>query len=86
MPLKDLVAFGPVALAQMEGGAPAGPVACVAVGPEGGFSEAELKGQATVGLGSTVLRSETAAIVASAWLTGAVRHDDPAARHGGTDG
>lgn len=86
MPLKDLGSFGPVALAQMEGGAPTGPVACVAVGPEGGFSESELKGQATVGLGGTVLRSETAAIVASAWLTGAARHDDVAARHGDTDG
>lgn len=84
--LRDLADFGNVALAQMEGGVPAGPVACVAVGPEGGFTKAELKGRETVGLGGTVLRSETAAIVASAWLAGAARPRGGAGKNGATDG
>ncbi len=39
------------------------------VGPEGGWTRAELGSRATVGLGPTVLRSETAAIAAATLLT-----------------
>src|SRR4051812_23439651 len=43
----------------------------VLIGPEGGWSEAErARGLPTVGLGPTVLRAETAAIVAGAALCG----------------
>lgn len=43
----------------------------IAVGPEGGWDEAELAGaDSVVGLGSTVLRAETAAVVAGAVLAG----------------
>lgn len=43
---------------------------CVAIGPEGGWSEAELTAAAgTVRIGSTVLRVETAALVAGAQLS-----------------
>ncbi len=52
-----------------------GESAALAIGPEGGFSpaeveEAEREGWRTVGLGPTVLRVETAALVASALLLG----------------
>jgi 16S rRNA (uracil1498-N3)-methyltransferase len=43
---------------------------CVLVGPEGGWAPAELAGdRPTVGLGSGILRSETAAIAAGALLS-----------------
>ncbi|HAQ22744.1 MAG TPA: hypothetical protein DCR10_04265, partial [Acidimicrobiaceae bacterium] len=61
-----------VALAEPGGeplGAPgAGPVDVVLVGPEGGWTDDELAGRRTVGLGSTVLRAETAAIAAGTLL------------------
>jgi RsmE family RNA methyltransferase len=42
----------------------------VAVGPEGGWSEAELgSGLSTVGFGLSVLRAETAAVTAGALMT-----------------
>jgi 16S rRNA (uracil1498-N3)-methyltransferase len=45
------------------------------VGPEGGWSPAELEGPLPrVGLGNYVLRSETAAIAAGVLLTAARRH------------
>lgn len=40
----------------------------VLIGPEGGWEPGELDGLATVGLGSTVLRAETAAIASGALL------------------
>lgn len=44
-------------------------VRLVLVGPEGGWTAEELAGHRTIGLGPTVLRSETAAIVAGTLLT-----------------
>lgn len=60
----------PAAAAAEPGADPIGPgVATVAVGPEGGWSEAELSiADATVSIGATVLRVETAAIVAASRL------------------
>jgi RsmE family RNA methyltransferase len=44
----------------------------VLIGPEGGWSEAERSlARATVGLGTTVLRAETAAIAAGVLLAAA---------------
>ncbi len=42
----------------------------IAIGPEGGWDTAELDGASTVGLGPTVLRAETAAVVAGTLLCG----------------
>lgn len=59
------------------GGAPALPgLNMVAIGPEGGWSDAERSlGLPTVGLGGTVLRAETAAVAAGS-LLGALRSGD----------
>jgi len=46
-----------------------GSVRVLLVGPEGGWTDEELIGHPTVGLGSTVLRAETAAISAGTLLT-----------------
>jgi 16S rRNA (uracil1498-N3)-methyltransferase len=60
---------GGLALAEPGGAAPSLDRAVVAVGPEGGWSEAELAaGHPIVGLGPTVLRAETAAVVAGSLL------------------
>ncbi|HEV2362545.1 MAG TPA: RsmE family RNA methyltransferase [Acidimicrobiales bacterium] len=90
LPITDLrtlaaVTGGPVAMAVPGGGPPALSNAVVLVGPEGGFSEAEMAAAAdTVGLGPTVLRSETAAIVVASLLTalrsGVVGPASPAAQ------
>lgn len=72
---------GGLALAE-PGGPPLAPATrCVAVGPEGGWTHAELaRGHPTVGLGPTVLRAETAALAVAALLTsrraGTVCHGD----------
>jgi 16S rRNA (uracil1498-N3)-methyltransferase len=56
-------------LAQMGGPAPDSGVRTVAIGPEGGWSEAELARRVpTIGLGAHVLRAETAAMAAGAAL------------------
>jgi 16S rRNA (uracil1498-N3)-methyltransferase len=73
LPVVEVVgsigALGAVALAESDGAAPSLDQPIVAVGPEGGWSEAErAAGHPTVGLGPTVLRAETAAIVAGALL------------------
>ncbi len=58
-------AGGPPVLAHPGGGPPSLAHPVVAVGPEGGWDDDELAGSAgTVGLGPTVLRAETAAVVA----------------------
>jgi 16S rRNA (uracil1498-N3)-methyltransferase len=61
-----------VALAQPGGAAPSLVRPGLLVGPEGGFSEAELGASpGTIGLGPTVLRAETAAVAAGlslCWL------------------
>ncbi len=64
-------AGGPPALAHPGGGPPSLTRPAIAIGPEGGWDEDELAGSdATVGLGPTVLRAETAALVAGAILCG----------------
>ncbi len=60
----------PAAVAAEPGGRPVGPAdAVVAIGPEGGWSPGELAAAADrVSLGDTVLRVETAAVVATTLL------------------
>ncbi len=58
-----------VALAHPGGPAPTLDRPCVLVGPEGGWSEAEVaRAPGFVGLGATILRAETAAVVAGSLL------------------
>ena len=54
----------------------------VLVGPEGGWSDAELDGRHTVSLGGTVLRSETAAVAAAVVLCALRTRTVVAAEHG----
>lgn len=68
LPIAPLVAEG-AALAEPGGGAPPSAAhSTVLVGPEGGWTEAELDDAATVGLGEGVLRTETAAVAAAVLL------------------
>ena len=70
-PLAGLpgLAAAPVALAEPGHPGPRPGVSAVAVGPEGGWSDDELEHPwPRLGLGPTVLRSETAALVAAALL------------------
>jgi 16S rRNA (uracil1498-N3)-methyltransferase len=61
---------GGIALAEPGGGSPSLTTPVVLVGPEGGWSPSELSyGLPTVRLGDTILRVETAAVVAGALLT-----------------
>ena len=63
------VAGAPVALADAGGIAPGLDRPVLAIGPEGGWDDAERGASGTpVGLGPTVLRAETAAVVAGALL------------------
>jgi 16S rRNA (uracil1498-N3)-methyltransferase len=68
----DLVGMGvagAVVLAQLSGDRPSADHTVVAVGPEGGWSADELgAGLATVGFGLSVLRAETAAVMAGALM------------------
>jgi 16S rRNA (uracil1498-N3)-methyltransferase len=67
--LPTLGAPGEVVLAQLSGDGPTAAQRVVAVGPEGGWSTAELAaGLPTVGFGLSVLRAETAAVTAGALL------------------
>jgi 16S rRNA (uracil1498-N3)-methyltransferase len=67
----DLVARPGATLADRSGGPPTLDHPVVLIGPEGGWSERERAGGVPiVGLGPTVLRAETAAIVAGAALCG----------------
>jgi 16S rRNA (uracil1498-N3)-methyltransferase len=68
--LADLLVAEPgVVLAQMGSAPPRGPLDVVAVGPEGGWSAAEIAlGAPTIGLGPHVLRTETAAVAAGVAL------------------
>lgn len=62
---------GGIALAEPGGCSPSLSRPIVLVGPEGGFSPAELTmGRPHVGLGETILRVETAAVAAGTILTG----------------
>ena len=70
-PVPEAGALGPVALAEPGGPAPDLATPTVLIGPEGGWSPAELAAvPARVGLGPWVLRTETAAVVAAAALVG----------------
>jgi 16S rRNA (uracil1498-N3)-methyltransferase len=67
--VADLAAPGAVVLAQLSGDRPRADHTVVAVGPEGGWSAAELgTGLPTVGFGLSVLRAETAAVMAGALM------------------
>jgi 16S rRNA (uracil1498-N3)-methyltransferase len=89
--VEPLAAFGAVAgrpgaaLAERGGGAVALTHSVVLVGPEGGWSDRErASGLPLVALGSTVLRSETAALVAASALAGLRdARSESAHRHGG---
>jgi 16S rRNA (uracil1498-N3)-methyltransferase len=63
--------FGPVALARPGGAPPSLDPPTIVVGPEGGWEESEMaRFPRSVGLGPTVLRAETAAVVAGTFLCG----------------
>ncbi len=80
--LGDLEPGAEVALAQLGGAALSSAHRTLAVGPEGGWSPAELDlGYPSVGLGPLVLRSETAAVAAGA-LMAALRAGTVAAMDG----
>ncbi len=67
--LASLGGPGEVVLAQLSGDRPTPAQRVVAVGPEGGWTTAELdSGLPTVGFGLSVLRAETAAVTAGALL------------------
>jgi 16S rRNA (uracil1498-N3)-methyltransferase len=67
--LGESGAPGEVVLAQLSGDRPSVAQRVVAVGPEGGWSTAELaSGLPTVGFGLSVLRAETAAVTAGALM------------------
>lgn len=62
----DLVRSPGVAIAEPTGGSLDASVATVVIGPEGGFSRSEVdRAQAAVTLGDSVLRADTAAVVAA---------------------
>jgi RsmE family RNA methyltransferase len=82
--LAGLGTPGDVVLAQLSGDRLQASDQVVAVGPEGGWSVAELaSGLPTVGFGLSVLRAETAAVTAAALMvslrTGTVAQMAPAA-------
>ena len=65
----SVAAQGPgVAMAEPGGSGLDGDVGLLLIGPEEGWTDAELGARRRVGLGSTVLRSETAAIAAGALM------------------
>lgn len=67
--LTDTAAFGTVGWAEPGGACAVGEVDTLLVGPEGGWSAAEMaRATTTVDLGATVLRAETAAIVGAALM------------------
>ena len=66
---RDVQPAAGVVLAEPGGDPIDGSVRVLLVGPEGGWTDEELMGHSTVGLGPTVLRAETAAISAGTLLT-----------------
>jgi 16S rRNA (uracil1498-N3)-methyltransferase len=81
-----LASPGGLALAELGGDPPGLDRPVVAVGPEGGWSDAELElGLPTVGLGTQVLRSETAVMTAGAFLAGLRAGTVLGARDGSSD-
>jgi len=72
VPSVEWLAQPDVAIAHFGGDAVEATHSSIAIGPEGGWSEAELAvASSTVSLGPTVLRAETAAIAAGTLLTAA---------------
>lgn len=71
VPLAEAIRAPGAVLAHPGGEAPSLARPVVLVGPEGGWSEAELASADKVSLGLTVLRTETAALVAGTLLTAA---------------
>jgi 16S rRNA (uracil1498-N3)-methyltransferase len=70
-PVPVAIALAGAVLAE-PGGRPLCPSdSAVAIGPEGGWTPAELAGREQVSLGQQILRVETAAVVAAAMLTAA---------------
>lgn len=63
--LSDLISFEGVVRADRDGSALSSANTTVLIGPEGGWSPAEVGATPVVGLGHTVLRAETAAISAA---------------------
>ncbi len=63
-----IASVGDVVVAEPGGATLDASVSAIAVGPEGGFTPAELEGRRTVSLPGGVLRAETAAVVAGALL------------------
>jgi 16S rRNA (uracil1498-N3)-methyltransferase len=63
-----IASVGEVVLAEPGGKALDSSVSAIAVGPEGGFTPAELDGRRTAALPGGILRAETAAVVAGALL------------------
>lgn len=63
-----IASVGDVVVAEPGGAVLDASVTAIAVGPEGGFTPAELEGRRTVSLPGGVLRAETAAVVAGALL------------------
>ena len=84
-PFEAMVAEPGAAVAHPGGGPPSLEHPVVLIGPEGGWDDAELAGAAglLVGLGVSVLRTETAAVVAGTLLcalrAGVVTPADPGA-------
>ena len=71
VPYETVLAGSPPGLVVAEPGGPpmTATTTCVLVGPEGGFTPEELAlAPGLVGLADTVLRAETAAVVAGAYL------------------
>ena len=60
----------PSALAHPGGAPPSLSRPCVFIGPEGGWAAEEREGRPLMGLGTTVLRAETAAVSAGILLAG----------------
>ncbi len=74
-------AYSNLTLGQIGGDQPTSNLGAIAIGPEGGWSDAELAlGLPTVSLGSTVLRAETATVAAGQLLT-QLRSGDVVANH-----
>lgn len=71
VPVAEAAAVPGAVLAHPGGAAPGLDRPVVLVGPEGGWSQAELDRHEKVSLGPTVLRTETAALVAGTLLTAA---------------
>ena len=71
--LESVVALEGCVVADPDGRSLSGADRLIVVGPEGGFSSNELASATTVSLGESILRAETAAIVAGALMVNMAR-------------